>query len=274
MSLFIIKRIRRSCRGQALLETLFLMLISVVIILGAFSRFYTLMDTYIQGYFGNYIACLLETGELPLSAKECQDALLDFQAEAEKAIDESSNASSKKEALDTSSSLSHAPPSKTSFSTSPSQGSESFGSRRSFLDKRPKRQPSRRTQKDSESDSDSSDGYLSFQAKDGANSSYGRSRGYEDLDFLESSSELYDVEDENITYNQSGLASRTTQSSTSPLAPLRQDLTPAPPSTSEEDSSWSLFNISKILKWILIVGVIVVLLIFLVGQAQQISKSL
>lgn len=51
--------------GQALIEYILILVITVSIILGVMYQFSEGFKTFVNQYFGDYIACLLETGELP-----------------------------------------------------------------------------------------------------------------------------------------------------------------------------------------------------------------
>jgi hypothetical protein len=51
--------------GQAVFEYILIVAISVMIILGLFYQFNTAFSSYAKNFFGNYIACLIEAGELP-----------------------------------------------------------------------------------------------------------------------------------------------------------------------------------------------------------------
>ncbi|MCB9072590.1 MAG: hypothetical protein H6623_03145 [Bdellovibrionaceae bacterium] len=51
--------------GQAVLEYILVLVIVVGIILSTMYQLNTAFKKYVQSYFGEYIACLLETGELP-----------------------------------------------------------------------------------------------------------------------------------------------------------------------------------------------------------------
>ena len=52
-------------KGQAVIEYLLILILVVSIILGILYQFNDAFKKFINGYFGDYIACLLETGELP-----------------------------------------------------------------------------------------------------------------------------------------------------------------------------------------------------------------
>lgn len=51
--------------GQAVLEYILVLVVIVGIILGVMYQFNDAFKKYVQSYFGEYVACLLETGEMP-----------------------------------------------------------------------------------------------------------------------------------------------------------------------------------------------------------------
>ncbi|MBO9666737.1 MAG: hypothetical protein J7501_07965 [Bdellovibrio sp.] len=52
-------------RGQAVIEYVLLLIISVSLILMLVYQIFKPMQQFVQGFMGDYVACLLETGELP-----------------------------------------------------------------------------------------------------------------------------------------------------------------------------------------------------------------
>jgi len=51
--------------GQALIEYMMVLLFTLIICMGAFYQFNDAFKQYVSSYFGAYLSCLLETGELP-----------------------------------------------------------------------------------------------------------------------------------------------------------------------------------------------------------------
>ncbi|NQZ18798.1 MAG: hypothetical protein HRT44_06015 [Bdellovibrionales bacterium] len=70
--------------GQAVVEYILMLVITVSIILGVLYQFNDAFKNYLDNYFGDYIACLLETGELPSlggdgpTSAECNANFADF----------------------------------------------------------------------------------------------------------------------------------------------------------------------------------------------------
>lgn len=54
-----------SSSGQGVVEYLLVLIVTVAIILGVIYQFNDAFRVYAKSYFGDYLACLLETGELP-----------------------------------------------------------------------------------------------------------------------------------------------------------------------------------------------------------------
>lgn len=52
--------------GQAIVEYILILVVVVGLALGVVYQFNSAFKSYLQNYFGEYVACLLETGELPL----------------------------------------------------------------------------------------------------------------------------------------------------------------------------------------------------------------
>jgi hypothetical protein len=57
--------ILRNQRGQGIVEYILALIVGVVLILGGMYQLNTAFKTWATNYFGNYLACLLEAGELP-----------------------------------------------------------------------------------------------------------------------------------------------------------------------------------------------------------------
>lgn len=55
----------RDERGQGIVEYILVLVVAVSIILGAIYQLNSAFKVWANNYFGNYLACLLETGELP-----------------------------------------------------------------------------------------------------------------------------------------------------------------------------------------------------------------
>lgn len=55
----------RDEKGQAVVEYVLVLVVAVSIILGGIYQLNSAFKTWANNYFGNYLACLLETGELP-----------------------------------------------------------------------------------------------------------------------------------------------------------------------------------------------------------------
>lgn len=86
--------------GQAMIEYILVVTISVIIISSLLVRMYKPMETFVKGMMGDYVECLLETGELPrLGAEdvngECRPPL--FEAEPGDGSEQGDTASNRSE---------------------------------------------------------------------------------------------------------------------------------------------------------------------------------
>src|SRR6516165_1280679 len=57
---------RGPASGQAVIEYLLVVTVTVIIIAALAEKMFKPMDQFVQSIMGDYIACLLETGELPI----------------------------------------------------------------------------------------------------------------------------------------------------------------------------------------------------------------
>lgn len=64
--------------GQGVLEYMLLLVIIIVLILGLAYQFNTAFRSWAEGFFDGYVACLLETGELPGVSQQCMEEYVDF----------------------------------------------------------------------------------------------------------------------------------------------------------------------------------------------------
>jgi len=64
----------RNQRGQAIIEYILILVVTVALILGGMYQLNTAFKSWANNYFGNYLACLLETGELPTISGSGGDA--------------------------------------------------------------------------------------------------------------------------------------------------------------------------------------------------------
>ena len=68
-------------RGQGTIEYILILIITVAILIGLGSQFYKPFGRFLENYMGEYLQCLLETGELPalgadIDNLECNEILL------------------------------------------------------------------------------------------------------------------------------------------------------------------------------------------------------
>lgn len=63
-------------RGQALVEYVLLLVVTVSILLAVVYQIFRPFQSFVKSYMGDYVACLLETGELPSLGNSDSEALL------------------------------------------------------------------------------------------------------------------------------------------------------------------------------------------------------
>ena len=65
--------------GQSLIEYVLVLLVVIIITLSLIYQFHSAFRNYAKAFFGGYIACLLETGELPgTGAQLCREEMPNF----------------------------------------------------------------------------------------------------------------------------------------------------------------------------------------------------
>lgn len=64
--------------GQAVLEYLLILFVTVALVLGLILQFNESFRTWANNYFGDYLACILETGELPSFGGAVGDSICDL----------------------------------------------------------------------------------------------------------------------------------------------------------------------------------------------------
>ncbi len=67
--------------GQATMEYILLLVITVSLILSLTGQFFTPFKRFINNYMGDYVSCLLETGEFPSTGGSATDSECDFKFE-------------------------------------------------------------------------------------------------------------------------------------------------------------------------------------------------
>lgn len=73
-------------RGQAMVEYVLILIITVSLILALVTQIFKPLQGFLQSYMGDYVACLLETGELPsLGSDEANPATEECNAKFDKA---------------------------------------------------------------------------------------------------------------------------------------------------------------------------------------------
>jgi hypothetical protein len=264
--------------GQAMVEYILVVFVSVIIVGTLVSKMYKPLDQFIGSIMGTYVACLLETGELPKfgtseESSECKFFIPqgeDSETAEQRRQNERQQSSNQKNKIDND--ADKANPSGSRRSSYAGPGS-SRGNR--FLLNPPGGRGSQGL------DAAGAERKLEIALDGGGAGSYFGSRnssgqaGYRRRDryiaFVGTASEL------TIKNNQpKDRATLNTARSEAPEATKQRKIAMIKPATKDkkfvEEQSQGL-DISQIVKIILIAGIIIIIVVLLGGQALQLSKS-
>jgi len=263
--------------GQAVLEYILVLVITVSIILGILYQFNDAFKNFLDSYFGDYIACLLETGELPSlggagpNQAECVSPYSQFSLDSGTSLkpsgsggEGSSNGAGGAGSTGSNGSGSRLRPSVVTPGGSPSNAENSTGIN--------SQSPSRQAYRGTQQGANPGEG---FAGENGDGTSGGRQgrtitrRRYIDL------GEEYLSEEEKKKRERQKTASQKVKKKGqgSQLRKARFPLTlPKQRAVASEIDSKG-FNFAMILKFLIIAGILIALFIFLGGQAMQIKKS-
>jgi hypothetical protein len=131
-----VKRSKYSARlknnhGQAVIEYILMLVISVSLVLMLMTQIFKPFQAFVQSFMGDYLACLLETGELPTLGADLQkENECKFSFQGVSGTNSSSSSSSKKNSGSSSSSSSSDKDSSKSSSSSSSGGTYAGSSSR------------------------------------------------------------------------------------------------------------------------------------------------
>lgn len=293
----------KACQaGQAVVEYILVLVIVVSIILGILFQFNDAFKNFLQSYFGDYLACLLETGELPTlgdgsGGGECQANFAGFSVASGKPLKpptpggggggsgsgsggsggsgSGSGSDSDSSSSKNSKAAAKAPtPAKSSGSGSGGRGANAMSARANSermsrgTRNRPAAQPVENagdSASDSSGSGDSSDGF-----------SIGGRRRRAAARSTVSVSDEYVADKEKDKEGKEGIKGKASakqkQASRLRASTFMMSTPKIPESLAgvEEETS---FSFAVLIKFLLIGGILIVLFIFLGGQALQIKKS-
>ena len=276
----------RACEtGQAVVEYILVLFITVSLILGLMYQFSDAFKQFLDSYFGDYIACLLETGELPSlggsgpNQSQCQAPFVNFNLAAGNSIvepssggDGSSDGGSSSSAgsggsSGSSSGSSNQPLRSSQVSSSGATGNSDSTGRAGAG------RPSRFTQRQS-GGADQQQGGFDSGSSDGEFSTgrgrriVRRRRIYLQDDYL--------TQDAKKKNRNPVIGSAKKDPKSVGVSSLRQpkfDLEVPKPRAPATDSEFKGFSFATLIKFLLIAGIVIAIVIFLGGQALQIKKS-
>ncbi len=266
--------------GQAVLEYILVLIITVSLILGILYQFNDAFKNFLDSYFGDYIACLLETGELPSlggsgpNQADCVSPFRQFSLESGTSLKPSGSdgqgstggngGGSTGDALGGNSPGSRLRPSVVTAGGSASNAENSTGINSS--------RSGRQTYRGSQQGANLAEG---FSGENGDGTSGGRQgrtiirRRYIDL----GEKYLSDAEKRKKDRLEAASQKVKKKGQGSQLRAARFPLTlPKQRAVASEVDSKG-FNFAMILRFLVIAGILIALFIFLGGQAMQIKKS-
>lgn len=278
--IFASQKARAGESGQAVVEYILVLIVSVSIILGILYQFNDAFKNFLDSYFGDYIACLLETGELPglggdgPTQSECNAGFENFsiasgrpqkQTSSDGAKDPGDGAGDSDGGGDSDGSRGSGRPG--SFTRSGTPQNAEIGSGAFSNNNRPDRQ---RFNTASNQDLDST------AAESGEGGSLGSRRrrriirrgGYSIGEEFISAQAKKKKKAASVTISKSKQQTRLSSLRKAKFRMTQPEFNVRGPATDMEG-----FNFGRMLKFLIILGIIVAIVIFLGGQALQIKKS-
>jgi hypothetical protein len=273
-------KLRVSQAGQAVVEYLLMLIMTVSIIMGILYQFNDAFRNFLDSYFGDYIACLLETGELPSlggqgpNKSECNRGFASFSLANGRPSKASSGGSSSKGSGSNSSS----PPASSGTSSSNSKGSrparfnssnapanaDAFGSDSN------RNRPAKQNVNNNQQLGDEKG--LGSGTSDGGASGGGRRIVNKKIIYLGDNYLTADAlkkKERKVSIGKKSKGEREMMNLRKARFELQVPESKRPLATEEKQG----FSFALLIKILLIGGILIVLFIFLGGQALQIKKS-
>ncbi len=278
-------RSRANQAGQAIVEYILVLAITVSIILGVLYQFNDAFRSFLDSYFGDYIACLLETGELPAlggqgpNQGQCNARFDNFSLSMGRPLVPSTGTGG---ASGTS-----------GDSASDATSSDSGGSSNSPGSRlRPSSQSSSGGSSNSESFSNSNNNLRPSTQKYNANENQGDPVGLDSASVSSADSgsrgggrrvrkRIIYLEDEYLSDDAKKKKDKTVEKGKKSdkdkmmanLRPTRFPLSLPEPQRQRSDIETKGFSLMFFIKFLLIAAILIAIFIFLGGQAMQIKKS-
>ncbi len=265
-----------SNRGQGVIEYILVLFVTVGLILGLMYQFNDAFRKYAQNYFGDYLACLLETGELPgLGSADlnsvCAAEFVDFSIENGKPLIGAGfgGSGSDKDLKDQSNSK----------SSKSSEGADSGSGQ--YVSQSPSRSGSRFSSSGQSGRYNPSDSSFGKKGKGIYTGSSDTSIPDSALNKGSSSNVGVNMDggfyiqrenqEEDRSDNANKIAVKNNSAKNKQLERMRVNRKPAAAAQPDADVGFTLGNF---LRFLLIAAIVIALVIFLGGQFMQISKSM
>lgn len=264
----------KSQRGQGTTEYLLVLFLSVAIILGAIFQLNTAFRSWADNYFGEYLSCLLETGELPSlsggSDGVCDQEFKSFSiADGRPALGDRIGEGGGSRDDDGESDESESP---TPAATASADGGNSNSSGRSGFARGSRGSRFRASSPIADGDGKSNEKDQSGEVNFNTYNQGGRivRIPIRDTDEIRRRRYREDQKDKERSKVKTDIASRENEREGAPQLIKKSTRKPAQ-EVAEDGFEWSFGNILRIL---IIIAILIALLLFLGGQALQVSKSL
>lgn len=269
----------RNNSGQAVIEYVLMLIITVSLILMLVTQIFKPMQAFVQSFMGDYMACLLETGELPALGQDTgqSECKINFQNVAGTANNSSSNSGSSSSNSSSSSSTSKNSSTSSDTSTSGSGGTYAGSNSRSPGSNSINRQ---RTSSKGVDSSSASEGKVVEIALEGGGAG-GFYRSSTGGTYVEVGRRVASVPITGLTAEErkklekkgQGANKTTSVQGEGISQPVKKISVKKPAEKTlavDEDKPVTFGNF---IRWLFIAALVIALLIFLGGQALQFSKS-
>ena len=267
----------RNQRGQGTVEYILILTLAVAIILGAIVQLNSAFRVWADNYFGEYLSCLLETGELPSLSGGAPDSLCDeaFRpfslAEGRPAVGDpigSGGSGSDEDGGEDSDGQGRARPATTSSSDSGSQNDQAYSRRGNSGGRRIRVSSSQGAGSQSGEGATDESGQVTF-------NSFNQGGRVVRIPIRETAAIRQRRYREDQKEKERARVKTTAEGSSQERdgAPqlIKSTVRKTASDVPDTGFEWSFGNL---LRWLIIIAILIAILLFIGGQALQISKSL
>lgn len=269
----------RNDRGQAVIEYVLMLIITVSLILMLVTQIFKPMQAFVQSFMGDYMACLLETGELPALGQDTgqSECKINFQNVAGSVNNSSSSSGSSSNNSSSSSSTSKSSSNNSESSTSGSSGTYAGSNSRSPGNNSISRQRSPSKGIDSSSGPNGKVVEIALEGG-GAGGFYRSNTGGT---YVEVGRRVASVPITGLTAEERKKLEKKGQGANKTTSiqgegfspPIKKTAVKKPDEKAQLVDEDKPVTFGNFIRWLFIAALVIALLIFLGGQALQFSKS-